>query len=142
VKQLSNVDDCFRKGLLKQDKPQKDLALKDLRQAEFFLSETEDLLSEKKIMAAIALYNAFFHCARALLWKDGITERSHFCIARYIEENYLPELEKFLNSFETMMSIRHNVQYSTEPAEVEEDLEELHDLCEKFIEKVKMILGK
>ncbi len=40
-------------------------------------------------MATIALYNAFFHTARALLFRDGIKERSHFCVARYIEEKYV-----------------------------------------------------
>ncbi len=30
-----------------------------------------------------------FHAARALLLKDGFRERSHCCIARYIEEKYV-----------------------------------------------------
>ena len=82
-------------------------------------------------MCALSLYNAFFHLARSLLFKDGIKERSHYCIARYIEKHY--DLDKFVNAFETVMSIRHNVQYSTEKVEIDEDLAELINICQNFI---------
>ncbi len=133
--------DCFKKGLLKKTTPQLDLAKKDIRQAEFFLKEAEDLLDrDKKQICVLSLYNAFFHTARALLFKDGIKERSHYCIARYIETNY--NLMNFVNAFETMMSIRHNVQYSTENVEIEEDLTEFVNICHEFISKVDDILNK
>lgn len=138
---MINEDDCFIKGLLKHDFPQPDLAKKDIKRAEFFLKESEDLLEiNKKQTAALALYNAFFHTARALLFKDGIKERSHYCIARYLQNHY-KKLEEFINAFETIMSIRHNVQYATENIEIEEDLSELADICSDFILNVKKILG-
>lgn len=133
---MLSCDDCFKKGLLKKDIPQKDIALKSLKQAEFFLNETKDLVDiQKDQMAVISLYNAFFHTSRSLLYKDGIKERSHYCIARYIEENY--ELEKFLNAYETIMSLRHNVQYATEAVEIDLDFSEFIEICEKYILKVE-----
>lgn len=141
---LDELKECFDKGLLKKTIKQIDLAIKDLNQARFFLSETQDLLDiDKKIVAALSLYNAFFHCARTLLFKDGIKERSHYCIARYIEQEYvkMKKLDvRFLNAFETIMSIRHNAQYSTEKVEIEEDLAELYNLCEEFISVVGKFL--
>lgn len=140
---LDKLKECFSKGLLQTAQKQPDLSLKDLRQAEFFLKETEELIKlDKKVMAALSLYNAFFHCARALLFKDGIKERSHYCIARYLEETYVKKNVVdvlFLNAFETMMSIRHNAQYSTDPVEIEEDLVELHNICERFISAVEKL---
>jgi uncharacterized protein (UPF0332 family) len=138
---ISLIDEkgCFEKGLLKKTFPQPDLAKKDIKQAEFFLKESEELLElNKKQIAAISLYNAYFHTARSLLFKEGIKERSHYCIAKYIENHF--ELEKFVNSFETIMSIRHNVQYSTEIIEIEEDLDELAVICHKFIKEVEKLL--
>ncbi len=141
---LDELKECFDKGLLKKTIKQIDLAIKDLNQARFFLSETQDLLDiDKKIVAALSLYNAFFHCARTLLFKDGIKERSHHCIARYIEQEYVKMKKidvRFLNAFETIMSIRHNAQYSTEEVEIEEDLGELYNLCEEFISVVGKFL--
>ena len=113
---MTKLDDCFNKGLLKKDRPNFDLAKKSLRQSEFFLKEAIELLElNKKQIAAISLYNAYFHTTRALLFKDGIKERSHYCIARYLEEKYVNKKlinVKFLNGFETIMSLRHNIKQS------------------------------
>jgi len=130
---------CFEKGLLKKTFSQPDLAKKDIKQAKFFLKEAEELIEmDKKHIGAISLYNAYFHTARALLFKDGIKERSHYCIAKYIEKHY--ELKKFVNALETIMSIRHNVQYSTKMVEIEEDLNEFAVICHKFIKEVENII--
>ncbi len=134
-----NTEDCFEKGLLKKDIPNEDLAKKSLKQANFFLKETEDLIElNKKQIAVISLYNAFFHVSRSLLFKDGIKERSHYCIARYVDENY--KLEKYLNAYETIMSIRHNVQYATEEVEIDIDLTEFFNICVEFIKEVEKLL--
>jgi uncharacterized protein (UPF0332 family) len=137
---LDKTADCFGKGLLKRVARQPDLALKDIRQATFFLEEASDLIElEKNVMAALALYNAYFHCARALLFYDGIKERSHYCVARYIEQEYVQKKlidVRFLNAFDVAMNIRHTAQYSTETVEIEEDLSELHATCVAFVEEV------
>ena len=141
---LISKNECFEKGLLKKDVPSQDLAKKSIKQAEFFLNETEDLIKlNKKQIAVISLYNAFFHVSRALLYKDGIKERSHYCIARYIEEEYVNKNKldtKFLNAFETIMSIRHNIQYSTEIVEIDIDLDEFYNICEEYSAEVEKLL--
>jgi uncharacterized protein (UPF0332 family) len=143
VKYLDSFKDCFEKGLLRNTKKQPDLAVKDLKVAEFYLKEAEDQIDlNKDIMAALALYNAYFHCVRSLLFNDGVKERSHFCIARYLEK-YVNESKievKFLNAFETVMSIRHNAQYSTEKIEIEEDLTELYNMCAELIKHIAVFI--
>ena len=146
VRYLINENDCFEKGLLRKTTPSNDLALKSKRQAEFFLKEADDLFNiNKEVMAIISLYNAYFHASRALLHKDGIKERSHYCIARYLEEEYINKdlLDKmFLNAFETIMSLRNNIQYSLEKVEIEEDISNLYNLCEDYIQKIEEIIKK
>ena len=96
-------------------------------------------------MAAISLYNAFFHISRALLYKEGVKERSHYCIARYLEDFYVDKGKldiRFLNAFETIMSIRHNIQYSTEIVEVEVDLNEFCELCNDYLSAVSKLIQK
>ncbi|MFH1256774.1 MAG: HEPN domain-containing protein [Candidatus Diapherotrites archaeon] len=138
------MDDCFEKGLLKKTGKSRKLALDDLKQAEFFLNEAFDLLNiKKKEMASIALYNAVFHAARSLLFLDGVKEKSHYCLQKYIEEKYGKKglLEsKDLSLFDLLRGIRQEVQYNATKIEVEENLSELYDQSEKFIEKISKIV--
>lgn len=141
---MINTNECFEKGLLKKDLPSLDLAKKSLKQAEFFLKEAHDMIElNKKELAVISLYNAFFHVSRALLFKDGVKERSHFCVARYVESEYVKKKllnSIFLNVFETLMGLRKNIQYSTEKTIIDEDLNEFYNVCENFISKVEVII--
>ena len=138
---MISANECFEKGLLKKEAPSLDLARKSLNQAGFFLNEAHDLINlEKKEMSVIALYNAFFHVSRALLFKDGIKERSHYCVARYIESEYTSKKKLdsiFLNSFEVLMGLRKNIQYSTEKTMIDEDLNGFYNVCERFISVVE-----
>lgn len=143
---MTELEACFEKGLLKKIAPNKSLAFQDLKQAEFFLDEAFDLIKiKKKEMTAIALYNAVFHAARALLYRDGIKEKSHYCLQKYLEEKY--EKQKLLapeevSLFDVLRGIRQEVQYNVSRVKFEEDLGELYDRTEQFIEKIKKILIK
>lgn len=113
---MTELSDCFERKLLTGVNPSTGLAKKSLKQGALFLTDAEDLVKiGKQRMGTIALYNAFFHVARALLFKDGIKERSHFCIARYIEEKYVNTKllnRDFLNYLDTLRDARHETQYS------------------------------
>lgn len=85
----SKVEECFEQGSLKKIKPNLNYAEQSIKQAEHFLDEAQDLIeADIKDMAFIALYNASFHAARAILFRDGVKERSHYCVSKYIEEKY------------------------------------------------------
>lgn len=122
------------------------MALADLEQAEFFLNEAFDLVSlKKKEMAALALYNAVFHAGRALLFKDGIREKSHFCLQKYLETHY--EKANLLSSadlslFDLLRGIRLDIQYSVSKPKFEQNLTELYDRTETFVEKSKKLVQK
>lgn len=141
---MSEVDDCFEKGLLKKTEKNKTLALEDIQQAEFFLNESFDLINiNKKEVAAITLYNAAFHAARALLYLDGVKEKSHYCLQKYLEEKFGKKgilTNSELSLFDRLRGMRQEVQYNVIKVKFEEDLNDFYNKTEKFIEKIKGIV--
>ncbi len=142
----TKVEECFEQGLLKKIRPNLNYAEQSVKQADHFLDEAEELIeSNIKDMAFIALYNASFHAARALLFRDGIKERSHYCVCKYIEEKYqMQELITMQQSIilDSLRSKRNDIQYSLEQPEIEEDLNEIFEEVANFIERVKEIIKK
>ncbi|MFH1256964.1 MAG: HEPN domain-containing protein [Candidatus Diapherotrites archaeon] len=102
-----------------------------MKQAEHFLDEAYDLIEGKiNDMAFIALYNASFHAARAILFRDGVKERSHYCVSKYIEEKYQEKELITLRQaviLDSLREKRNSIQYSLEPPETGEDLNEIYD---------------
>ncbi len=131
------LEELFEKGLLKKTVKSNELARKSLKQASYFLNEAIDLLKlDKERMAVIALYNAFFHTSRALLFRDGIKEKSHYAIARYIEYEFVDKGfldKKFLLVLDTLRDSRHESQYSLVDVEIEINWDEYIDTCKQFI---------
>ena len=117
-----------------------------VKQAEHFFDEAETLINSGiRDMAFIALYNASFHAARALLFRDGVKERSHYCVCKYIEEKYqMSELVTMQQAviLDSLRSKRNDIQYSLEQPELAEDLEEIFAEVSDFIERVKEIIKK
>ncbi len=144
MKKLNELKDCFNKGLLKETEKSRNLALQDISQSEFFLNEAFDLINlKKKEMALIALYNSVFHAARALLYLNGIKEKSHYCMQKYLEEAF--EKKKILSSedlslFDLLRGLRQEVQYNLIRIKFEEDLNSLYNKAENFMEKIKKIV--
>ena len=142
----SKVDECFEEGLLKNIRPNLNYSEQSIKQAEHFLDEAEELIkSDIKDMAFIALYNSSFHAARALLFRDGVKERSHYCVCKYIEEKYqMQELVTMQQAviLDTLRSKRNDIQYSLEQPDMEEDLDEIFEEVSGFIEQVKEIIKK
>lgn len=141
---MIELSDCFEKNLLKNTSPSTGLARKSLKQAESFLEDADDLVKiSKERMAIIALYNAFFHTARALLFKDGIKERSHFCIARYIDEKYTDKKlldDSFINYLDVLRDARHETQYSLEIGMIDIDLVAAIGICKEFMKAVDRLI--
>lgn len=141
---LAEVERCFKEGLLQKRNPNNDLAKKSLKQARSFLSDAEKLIGLKMTrMAIIALYNAFFHIARALLFKDGIKEKSHYCVARYVESEYVLKDrldKKFILVLDSLRDLRHTTQYSLDIIETNEDMNEIYTISLKFISEVEKLV--
>ena len=137
----SELNDCFVKGLLKKTIPKSRDSKRDILQAEHFLQEADDLIDiGKKEFAMIALYNSVFHAGRSVLHMDGIKEKSHHCLQKYLEEKHLFSKEE-IDLFDILRIKRHKIQYDLEKAIINENLEELYNQVEGFIEKVKKVIN-
>ncbi|MBU4220607.1 MAG: HEPN domain-containing protein [Euryarchaeota archaeon] len=143
---MTELSDCFERRLLTNTGPSTGLARKSLKQAEIFLVDAVDLINmDKSRMGTIALYNAFFHTSRALLFRDGIKERSHFCIARYVEEKYVRKgllKADFLGHLDALRDARHETQYSLEVISLEIDMRYAVDICREFMKAVEGLIER
>lgn len=80
------LDDCFNKGYLKRTVPDIESAKRSLVVSSNNLHDAEANLSIGRYrIVLISSYTAMFHAARALLFRDGVKERSHECIPFYIK---------------------------------------------------------
>lgn len=110
-----NYNDCMREGLLRKIPPSKDKAAQSLKKAREWLKEAENSLKGDAFNSSIlASYMVMFHAARMLLFLDGFREKSHACVARYLEEKYVKtgKLDKkWVELLDHNREIRHNDQY-------------------------------
>ncbi len=114
--------ECFQKGLLKRISLDMENSSRSL---ELSRSNIEDAAANLSIhryrIVAISSYTAMFHAARAILFRDGIKERSHECIPVYLKEKY-PELDASLKDSEMRMNFLKFIESSydgSQPSEKE-----------------------
>jgi uncharacterized protein (UPF0332 family) len=143
VSPLKNIDDCFERGLLRKVESSRTKSDQSLIQAGEWLSEAEKNLEAEALRSAISsAYLAVFHSARAVLFRDGVREKSHYCIGlylqRYVEDGTLEEDWPML--FDRIRSVRHADQYSFMALPTVEEVQAGIDLAEKFIERMERLL--
>ncbi len=89
-----NYYDCIKEKLLRKIPPSKEKAEGSVKTAYKWIEEAERNLNSKAFNSSvISSYLAMFHSARAILFFDGFREKSHYCIARYLEEKYVKKYE-------------------------------------------------
>ena len=142
-----SMGECMRKGLLVKMPPDLQKAHNSLTIAEAKLEIAKKEFNANIFEGAfINAYTTMFHSARALLFKDGIKERSHYCLFLYILEKYRDKIEmKYLNELNSLRMIRHKVMYGDDEEvtirEVEEaEAESAIKIAEGFLSTVRKII--
>jgi uncharacterized protein (UPF0332 family) len=84
-----------------------------------------------------------FHAARAILFRDGIREKSHFCMERYLETYVSSQtLEKrWIILFGGMREGTEKNQFDLIPPATPEEIEELLILADQFINEMVKVLN-
>ena len=118
------LEECFERRQLRKIAPDAAKARKSLETAGLKLAEAEELLKAGFApVAVVTAYSSMFHAARALLFKDGIQEKSHYCLSVYIRENYV-KTGKLSAGLVTIMDSfreeRHDIMYGLEGIKVEQ----------------------
>ena len=143
MSRFKNIDDCFRLGLLRRTEPSRSKSDQSLLSAREWLSEAKKNLVAQALRSALSsAYLAVFHSARAVLFRDGLREKSHYCIGlylqRYVEEGSLEEDWPML--FDRIRSVRHADQYSFMARPTDEEVQAGIDLAERFIERMERLI--
>lgn len=113
--------------MLRRIPPSKDKAAQSLKKAREWLKEAENSLRGNALNSSIlASYMVMFHAARTILFLDGFREKSHACVARYLDEKYVKtgKLDKkWVELLDHSREIRHNDQYDLSYFSTKEEAE-------------------
>jgi uncharacterized protein (UPF0332 family) len=84
---MTRLDDCYARGLLRTVAPSEEKARASLARAREWLTEAKKSLGAGAVRSALsAVYMGYFHAARAVLFRDGVREKSHYCIGVYLDK--------------------------------------------------------
>ena len=140
-----NYNDCVKKGLLRKIPASKDKAFRSIEKAEKWLIEAENTFKSSAFNSSVLdSYMTMFHGARAILFFDGWREKSHACVAKYLEEKYVKpgKLEKkWVELLDLHRDLRHNDQYDLSFFSTQEDAEKALKSAKEFFERMKMLLS-
>jgi len=111
-----DFNDCIKENLLRKIPPSKDKAIQSMKKAHQWLKEAKNSLKGAAFNSSIlASYMIMFHAARSILFVDGYREKSHACVARYLEEKYVKTgrlNRKWVELLDHSREIRHDDQYN------------------------------
>ena len=132
-----NLDGCFKRGLLRETDFPEGTAQKEVLNAKKHIQDARKCIEQGMFgLAVVSIYTSMFHAGRALLFRDGIKERSHLCVMIYLKEKY-PELEDYAKVLDNYRKCRHEMLYGIDVQEIEEDATYGVDLALRFIEAVE-----
>jgi uncharacterized protein (UPF0332 family) len=140
-----DLQSCFENSLLLKTTPDVQKAKNSIKTSEHKL-ELAKKEADADIFegAMVSVYASMFHCARALLFKDGIKERSHYAVYIYLKEKYSKHISsEILSSFSAYRLQRHELLYGfsedLEPTSKNE-VDDALKVATEFISTVKKLL--
>jgi len=141
-----NLDECFEKRLLRNSPPDRLKSKKAIEMAQRAIQQAEKLIEHEFYEQAILYsYTAMFQGARALLFKDGITEKSHYCVIEYLKKNYVQSgklNQSHIHWLDTYRIERHETLYGLEIISVnEKDASEALKSATNFLKEIRRIAG-
>jgi len=140
---LTKLDECFEEGKLQPVLPSEKKAHESLRASRENLNEAQEALKNGILRATTnSCYVAIFHAARALLFRDGIREKSHFCLEQYLNTFVTSgKLEpKWITFFSSMRDKRDTNQYGFQPPANREEIEIFVHLAAQFVDRMECLL--
>jgi uncharacterized protein (UPF0332 family) len=140
-----DVEGCFKERKLRKIRPDFIKSKKSLESAEVCLKEAEINLKNRALMSGLVMaYASMFHAARAVLYKDGVQEKSHHCLIKYIHEKYAKKGMfplHLINAMEAYKEERHSALYGFESEEIrEEEVKEAIEVAKEIIKVCKRLL--
>lgn len=144
VRELSELDRCFEKGLIRKILPSREKALKSIKKAGRWLDEAQKNFDYGLFDSClVSSYAAMFHAARALLLRDGFREKSHYCVARYLEERYVNKRKlnrEVVDLLDRFRELRHEDLYELDFFATKEDANQAIENAEIIIREIEKLM--
>jgi len=144
VRKLSELDRCFEKGLIRKILPSREKALKSIKKAGRWLDEAQKNFDYGLFDSClVSSYAAMFHAARALLLRDGFREKSHYCVARYLEERYVNKRKlnrEVVDLLDRFRELRHEDLYELDFFATKEDANQAIENAEIVIREIEKLM--
>ena len=139
--EIKNIEDCFKFRLLRRIKPDKDKSKKSIEIAKQRLKTAEEIMKLNLFNHVILeAYMAIFHSARALLYKDGIQEKSHFAVYIYLKEKYSDKVPMNILNFINIHRIeRHEAMYGLDYKPEKDDAERAVEDAKIFVKEIEKL---
>ena len=137
--EIGNIEDCFKFRLLRKIEPDEEKTKKSFEISKQRLNEAERAIELKIFQYAILeSYMAMFHAARALLYKDGVQEKSHFAIFVYLKEKYSDKIPLHIMNFLNIHRIEmHETMYGSEYKPEEQDALVALEDAKAFVKEIE-----
>jgi uncharacterized protein (UPF0332 family) len=120
--------------------PSKEKGMESIKKADQWMNEAEKNITVDAYDSCISsAYMAMFHAARAVLFRDGIREKSHYCIARYLEK-YVDEdslEDEWVVLLDRIRDVRHIDQYTLYHHTTEEEADSALKSAKQFLLRIK-----
>ena len=141
------LDECFERRQLRSVAADPLKARSSVQTASDKLKQAQELAGAGFAQVAlVTAYAAMFHAGRALLYRDGIQEKSHYCLVLYLREKYVKTSlieSRFITIMDALREERHDVMYSIEKVNVKSsEVNFAIKTAGDFIKKVELILSK
>jgi len=124
--------------------PSKEKALKSIKKARRWLDEAQKNFDFGLFDSClVSSYSAMFHAARTLLLKDGFRERSHYCVARYLEEKYVDKNKLdhvVVDLLDRFRELRHEDLYELDFFATKEDAKGAIENARIVIEEIEKLV--
>ena len=119
----------------------REMIRKEINAAKKDLQDAQDSLRQRKFKwATIQAYYSIFHSARALLYRRGFREKSHYALLVAIRELYSDKLEEELVSgFDQSMELRQEADYGLEFSRT--GAAETIESAKKFLKRTEELLA-
>jgi uncharacterized protein (UPF0332 family) len=88
----------------------------------------------------VQAYTSMLNFARALLFSEGIREKSHFCTVEYLRHNYVTHYGDLIEKLDVLRRERHLTLYDSREHVTAEKVKERINWCREFHEKTKELL--
>ena len=138
-----DIQKCLEKGYLVKEESSKDLIEKELKESNYDFEKARLAFKNNDYKWCIVkCYYSMFHSAKAVCFKLGFREKSHFVLLIVLEDlNKKGKLEvKYVNDFSAAMESRESADYRYEYSK--ERADNMLKATQEFNQKMKILLKK